>query len=110
VIFGGFSANSIADRIRDCEARIVITQDGTWRKGSEIPLKPVVDEALSSCPSVTDVLVYRRTGSAIYMEEGRDKWWHEYMANASDIHRALPVDSNHPLFLLYCRSRKLRSD
>jgi acetyl-CoA synthetase len=101
IIFGGFSSSAIVDRVRDCEARLVITQDGTWRRGSEIKLKAVVDEALPSCPSVTDVLVYRRTGSPVEMAPVRDKWWHEQMASASDEHTAVPVDSSHPLFLLY---------
>jgi acetyl-CoA synthetase len=101
VIFGGFSANAIVDRIRDCEARLVITQDGTHRRGSEIKLKAVVDEALPSCPSVKDVIVYQRTGSSVEFIEGRDHWWHELTAEASDVHEAVPVDSDDPLFLLY---------
>src|ERR1035438_2370297 len=77
VIFGGFSSNALVDRIRDCAARLVITQDAGWRKGSELKLKAVVDEALVSCPSVESVVVCRRTGSAVVMKPGRDVWWHE---------------------------------
>ena len=101
IIFGGFSTNSIVDRVRDCDARVIITQDGTYRRGAEIKLKAVVDEALPSCPSVTDVVVYRRTGSAVDFVPGRDHWWQDLMAGASDVHTAVPVDSSHPLFLLY---------
>ena len=101
IIFGGFSANSIVDRVRDCDPRVIVTQDGTYRKGSEIKLKAVVDEALPSCPSVRDVVVYRRTGSPVDFVPGRDHWWHDLMADVSDVHTAVPVASSHPLFLLY---------
>jgi len=101
VIFGGFSSNAIADRINDCQASAVITQDGTFRRGSEIKLKSVVDEALEKCPTVRHVVVYRRTGSETMMREGRDHWWHELMAGASEECPATPLDSEHPLYLLY---------
>jgi acetyl-CoA synthetase len=101
VIFGGFSALAIADRIHDCQASCVITQDGTFRRGTEIKLKPVVDEALVNCPSVTTVVAYRRTGTPQNMEPGRDHWWHERMAIESDECPAEQLDSEHPLFLLY---------
>ena len=101
VIFGGFSAQAIADRIHDCQASCVITQDGTYRRGAEIKLKPVVDEALASCPSVKTVVAYLRTGTPQKMEPGRDHWWHERMAIASDDCPAEQLDSEHPLFLLY---------
>lgn len=101
VIFGGFSSNAIADRINDCQASAVITQDGTFRRGSEIKLKSVVDEALEKCPTVKHVVVYRRTGSETMMREGRDHWWHELMAGASEECPATPLDSEHPLYLLY---------
>jgi len=80
----------------------VITQDGAFRRGSEVPLKKAVDEALPSCPSVKSVIVYQRTASHIHMEPGRDHWWHELMAGASDDPcPAEPLDSEHPLFILY---------
>lgn len=101
VIFGGFSSNAIADRINDCQATAVITQDGTFRRGSEIKLKPVVDEALEKCPTVKHVVVYRRTGSETAMREGRDHWWHDLMTGASEECPATPLDSEHPLYLLY---------
>src|SRR5579871_6860166 len=77
VIFGGFSANALVDRINDAQCVAVITQDSGYRRGNEIKLKATVDEALASCPSVKNVLVYRRTGSQIDMQAGRDHWWHE---------------------------------
>ncbi|HXG66636.1 MAG TPA: AMP-binding protein, partial [Blastocatellia bacterium] len=101
VVFGGFSATALVDRITDAQAVAVITQDGAHRRGSEIALKPAVDEALTSCPSVKTVIVYQRTGSKINMQWGRDHWWHELMADASDHCEAEPLDSEHPLYILY---------
>src|SRR5947209_16325724 len=72
VVFGGFSANALVDRIRDSEASVLITQDGTYRHGSEVELFPAAQEALKSCPSVKHVVVYRRTGTSIHIEAGRD--------------------------------------
>jgi acetyl-CoA synthetase len=101
VVFGGFSANALIDRINDAQASAVITQDGAYRRGQEIKLKDTVDEALSQCPSVKDVIVYRRTGSEINMQSGRDHWWHELMASAAPQCEAEPLDAEHPLFMLY---------
>ncbi len=101
VIFGGFSANALVDRIGDAQAVAVITQDGSYRRGGEIKLKPTVDEALSSCRSVKNVLVYRRTGTPINMQPGRDHWWHEAVDKASDDCPAEQLDSEHPLYILY---------
>jgi acetyl-CoA synthetase len=101
IIFGGFSANALVDRINDAEATAVITQDGSYRRGSQIPLKTTVDEAVSSCPSIKSVVVYQRTGSKVQMEPGRDHWWHELMANASDKCEAEALDAEHPLYILY---------
>jgi acetyl-CoA synthetase len=101
VIFGGFSANSLVDRITDSQASLVITQDGTYRRGTEVKLKPAVDEAVLNCPSVKNVIVYKRTGTPQTIVSGRDHWWHELMANASDECPAEPVDAEHPLYLLY---------
>ncbi|HKY05904.1 MAG TPA: acetate--CoA ligase [Blastocatellia bacterium] len=101
IIFGGFSATALIDRINDAGAVAVITQDGGFRRGAELPLKPAVDEALGSCPTVKNVIVYKRTGSDIHMQQGRDHWWHELMARASDACAAEPVDSEHPLYILY---------
>jgi acetyl-CoA synthetase len=101
VVFGGFSANSLIDRINDAQAVAVITQDGTYRRGAEIRLKPAVDEALPSCPSINHVVVYKRTGSELHMQAGRDHWWHELMADAPDHCEPERLDSEHPLFILY---------
>jgi acetyl-CoA synthetase len=101
VVFGGFSAQALVDRINDAECKAVITQDGAHRRGSEIPLKPTVDEALAACPTVKTVIVYKRTGSQVHMEWGRDHWWHELMADSSDDCPAEPLDSEHPLYILY---------
>ena len=101
VVFGGFSANALVDRITDQQANAVVTQDGSYRRGSEIPLKTIVDEALASCPSVNAVIVYKRTGSDVNMQTGRDHWWHDLMADASDKCEAEPLDAEHPLYILY---------
>ena len=101
VVFGGFSANALVDRIHDSQAATVVTQDGSYRRGSEVKLFPVVDEALKSCPSVKNVVVYPRTGTPIKMQAGRDHWWHELMAKAKDECPAEPLDAEHPLYILY---------
>lgn len=101
IIFGGFSATALVDRINDAQAVAVITQDGAFRRGNEVKLKPAVDEALQSCPTVKTVIVYKRTSSEVKMHWGRDHWWHELMANASDECEAEALDSEHPLYILY---------
>ena len=101
VVFGGFSATALADRVNDCQASCIITQDGALRRGAELKLKSIVDEALQSCTSVRSVIVYQRTGSEQTMQAGRDHWWHELMAEASDECEAIALDAEHPLFLLY---------
>ncbi|HYP26394.1 MAG TPA: acetate--CoA ligase [Blastocatellia bacterium] len=101
IVFGGFSAAALVDRINDAQATAVITQDGLYRRGAEIRLKAAVDEALESCPSVGSVVVYKRTGSEVEMRGGRDHWWHELMEGASDECAAEPLDSEHPLYILY---------
>jgi len=101
VIFGGFSANALVDRITDQQAVAVITQDGGHRRGAEVKLKNTVDEALERCPTVKHVVVYKRTGSAVTMKDGRDHWWHELMPKANANCPAEPLDSEHPLYILY---------
>jgi acetyl-CoA synthetase len=101
VIFGGFSANALVDRITDQEAVAVVTQDSSYRRGSEVKLKAAVDEALDRCPSVKHVVTYKRTGCDVGWKEGRDHWWHELMAKASDKCPAEELDSEHPLYILY---------
>jgi acetyl-CoA synthetase len=101
VVFGGFSAEALRDRMNDAKARAVITADGGYRRGSVVPLKANVDEALEGVPSVASVLVVRRTGTAVAMREGRDHWWHETVEAASAECPPEPVDAEHPLFILY---------
>ena len=101
VVFGGFSAEALKTRIQDLEAQVVITADGSWRRGKEVKLKQAVDEALLDCPSVRSVIVYRRTGGAVEMQPGRDLWWHELDQSASEDCPAEQLDSEHPLYVLY---------
>ena len=102
VVFGGFSAEALRSRIEDAEARVVITADGQNRRGKQLPLKPAVDEALAGGgASVEKVLVVRRTGGDVDWTEGRDVWWHEARETASTEHTPVPVEAEHPLFILY---------
>ncbi|NOT61910.1 MAG: acetate--CoA ligase, partial [Acidobacteria bacterium] len=101
IIFGGFSAEALKDRINDAEATAVITADGGYRRGSALPLKPAVDDAIKDCPSVKQVVVVERCKNEIHMESGRDHWYHQLMETASDVCPAEPLDSEHPLYILY---------
>jgi acetyl-CoA synthetase len=101
VIFGGFAANAIADRVNDSSCVAIITQDTSYRRGNQIQLKRTVDEAMPACHSVKHVVVYRRTGSPIEMIEGRDHWWHDLVAQAAPECPAEPLDSEDPLYILY---------
>ena len=102
VIFGGFSSESIKDRTEDCEAMMIITADGGYRRGKVVPLKDNVDAALAAgAPSVQKVIVLRRTNSTVHMQHGRDLFWHEEVEKVSAKCPAKGFDSEHPLFLLY---------
>jgi acetyl-CoA synthetase len=101
VVFGGFSAIALKDRVLDCDARIVITSDGGYRRGTASALKPAVDEALADCPDVRNVLVVRRTGQEVAWTEGRDLWWHEAVDSQSDQHTPESFDAEHPLYVMY---------
>ncbi len=102
VVFGGFSADSIRDRIADSKAVMVITADGGYRRGSIVPLKKNVDDALRENPqTIKRVIVYRRTANDIHIEEGRDLWWHREMEYVDANCPAEALDSEHPLFILY---------
>ena len=101
VVFGGFSSEALKQRIQDLEAQVVITADGGWRRGKEVKLKAAVDEALPSCPSVRNVIVYRRTSSEVLMEGGRDHWWHELDAAVGEVCPAEAMDAEAPLYILY---------
>jgi len=101
VIFGGFSADAVADRNNDAKARLVITADGGWRRGKVVPLKLNVDAALAKSPTVEKCIVFNRCNQQVEMKAGRDLWWHELMADASADCPAEPLDSEHPLYILY---------
>ena len=101
VIFGGFSAESIKDRINDCKAKLVITADGGFRRGKVIELKASVDKALDNTPTVQSVIVVKRCGNPVNMKEGRDVWWKDAWDGAPNTHKAKAFDSEHPLFILY---------
>ena len=101
IVFAGFSANSLADRINDAEAKLVLTSDGAYRGAKSIPIKSVVDEALETCSSVENVVIVQRTNTEVTMKEGQDYWWHELMKFASDQNKATEMDSEDMLFILY---------
>jgi acetyl-CoA synthetase len=101
VVFGGFSAQALADRINDASAKVLITADGGWRRGEVFPLKPQADVALQGTPSIQHVIVVRRGGNEIMMQAGRDHWYHDLVAVADPNCPAEPMDAEHLLFLLY---------
>ena len=101
LVFAGFSAEALASRIADADARVVITADGQFRRGTRAPLKPQVDEAVAKSPGVEKVLVVRRTGDEIAWDESRDVWWHDLVDQQSDQHEAPDFDSEQPLYILY---------
>ncbi|HSE22275.1 MAG TPA: acetate--CoA ligase [Pyrinomonadaceae bacterium] len=101
VVFGGFSSTALVDRINDAQCKLVVTADGGWRRGNEVPLKAAIDEALKSTPSVRASIVVKRTGSPIHMEPGRDFWWHELMKTVSTDCSAEELDSEQSLYILY---------
>ena len=101
VVFGGFSSQALVDRIQDCDARVVITADGGYRRGSAAGLKPAVDEALEKCPDVRNVVVVKRTGQDIDWTEGRDLWWDDVVGKQSTEHTPEAFDAEHPLYVMY---------
>ena len=101
VVFGGFSAQSLTDRINDAEAKVLITADGGYRRGEVFPLKPAADEAIAGTPTIEHVVVVRRGGNEVEMVDGRDHWYHELLAAADPVCVAEPMDSEQLLFLLY---------
>lgn len=101
VIFGGFSADAIRDRLNDAQAKLMITQDGAWRRGKVLALKEQVDAGIANVPTLEHCLVLRRTENAIDMKEGRDHWWHELRDRVSAEHEAPALDAEHPLYILY---------
>ena len=101
VVFGGFSADALRDRILDCDARVVVTADGGYRRGAPSALKPAVDEALTGCPAVRAVLVVRRTGQDVAWTEGRDHWWHQLVDAQPAAHTPDSFDAEQPLYIMY---------
>jgi acetyl-CoA synthetase len=101
VIFGGFSAESLRDRINDSQCKILVTSDGSYRRGKLVPLKANADAAVSRCPTVKSVIVVKRTGEETVMKEGRDFWWHEEMLKSSHECEPAVMDAEDPLFILY---------
>jgi acetyl-CoA synthetase len=101
VVFGGFSSSALVDRINDAEAKVLITADGGWRRGAAVPLKANADAALADTPTIEHVVVVRRTGEDVPMEEGRDVWYHDLVPSASPDCPPEPMDSEDLLYLLY---------
>jgi acetyl-CoA synthetase len=101
VVFGGFSAEALRDRINDAQAKVVVTADGGWRRGQIVALKHEVDEAVKGCPSIEHVVVYKRGDFQVHMHEGRDHWWHRLLDGISDHVWPEPIDSEDPLYILY---------
>jgi acetyl-CoA synthetase len=103
VVFGGFSSESLRDRINDAQSKLIITADGSYRRGQIVPLKRNVDAAVKECPCVENVVLLKRLGDAasIHVQEGRDHWWHRVMADAEAYCEPEPMDAEDPLFILY---------
>ncbi len=101
IVFAGFSANALSDRINDSSCNLVITSDGGYRGTKSIPLKEIVDTALESCTSVKNTIIFKRTGDRVTMKEGRDLWWHDVLKDVSTENKAEVMDSEDTLFILY---------
>ncbi len=101
IVFAGFSANALADRINDAKSNLVITSDGGYRGTKTIPLKSIVDEALETCPTIEQVVMLKRTGEKVNFKEGRDLWWHDVIEGVDSKNTAEEMDSEDPLFILY---------
>lgn len=101
VVFSGFSSMALADRINETETKVLITADGSFRRGKSLPLKEIVDAALENTPSIKNVIVVKRTGQEVKMNEGRDLWYHEVIKDAEENVPPEPFESTHPLYILY---------
>ncbi|MER5645146.1 acetate--CoA ligase [Streptosporangium sp. NPDC002524] len=100
VVFGGFSASALSGRIKDADAKLVVTADGGYRRGAPSALKPTVDEAVAECPGIEHVLVVRRTGQDVE-QTGKDVWWHDIVDRQPEVHEARPNGAEDPLYILY---------
>ena len=100
-VFSGFTAQALADRLNDLEAKVLVTADGGWRRGSPFPLKKVADEAMKLAPTVKKQIVVKRTGIDVEMADGRDLWWHDLMKEADDYVAPESLEASHPLYILY---------
>ena len=101
VIFGGFAAEAVRDRVNDAQAKLIVTQDASWRRGSVVPLKAQVDRALEECPSVKQTITLKRTGTEVTMRGGRDHWWHDIIEAVDADCEAPALEAEHELFILY---------
>ena len=101
VIFGGFAAEAVRDRVNDADAKVIVTQDGAWRRGGVVPLKDAVDKALTEAPGVKHTVVLKRTGNPVTMQPGRDHWWSEMMSAVDGTCPPAELPAEHPLFILY---------
>ncbi|MES1248328.1 MAG: AMP-binding protein, partial [Actinomycetota bacterium] len=101
VVFGGFSADSLSDRMNDMGCEVLITQDEAWRRGTTVALKTTADEAMADAPGVKTCVVLRRTGNEVPMQDGRDVWWNDAVDGVDDVCEPEPMDSEDLLFLMY---------
>jgi acetyl-CoA synthetase len=101
VVFGGFSSDALAQRITDAEAKVLVTADGAYRRGGVFPLKENADAAAAACPSIEKIVVVRRCENDVAMEDGRDLWYHDVVADASTERAPEPMNAEDPLFILY---------
>jgi acetyl-CoA synthetase len=101
VVFGGFSSDSLRDRINDASAKLLITADGGYRRGGIVQLKNAADEAIKSCPTIQNVIVVQRTKNEINMQQGRDKWYHDLVKDAGSVCEPEKMDAEDLLFILY---------
>jgi acetyl-CoA synthetase len=101
VVFGGFSAEALRDRIQDATAKVLITADGAYYRGQVVPLKAAADEAAAQCPSLELMIVYDRCGAEVPMQNGRDVWWRDFVADAAPVAAAEEMEANDPLYILY---------
>ncbi len=101
VVFGGFSSEALSGRIQDAAAKVIVTQDGAWRRGSVLPLKVAADAAADRCSTVEHVVVVKRCDNEVTMKPGRDHWYHDLIASASAEHTPAQLDAEHPLYILY---------